>query len=83
MHVYHLTEVGEVSPPALTPLYYGRYLAKVQQDGTVLCDNHRFAIDGSEAPPPGDQVMIWCSRDYFCCPKSEYEQKIAEETRHC
>ena len=75
MHVYHLTEIREVHPPAITPLYYGRYLATVQQDGTVLCDNHQYAIDSGEPPRPGDQVMIWCSRDYFCCPTAEYEIK--------
>ena len=73
MHIYHLTEIGEVFPPALTALYYGRYLATVQKDGTVLCDSHKFAIDSSEPPHPGDKVMIWCSHDYFCCPTAEYE----------
>ena len=75
MHVYHLTEIGEIHPPVITPLYYGRYMATVQQDGTVLCDDHKFAIDSSEPPPPGDKVMIWCSRDFFCCPTSEFDQK--------
>ena len=75
MHVYHLTEIAEVSPPVITPLFYGRYMATVQKDGTIFCDNHQFAIDSSEPPPPGDQVMIWCSRDYFCCPTAEYEIK--------
>jgi len=74
MHVYHLTEICEISPPAITPLYYGRYLATVRQDGTILCDNHQFAIDNSGPLHPGDQVMIWCSRDYFCCETAEYEQ---------
>jgi len=78
MHVYHLTEVKEIFPPAITPLFYGRYLATVQKDGTVLCDNHQFAIDSSEPPPPGERVMIWCNLDYFCCSTEEYEQ----ERRH-
>ena len=74
MHVYHLTEIREFFPPVITPLYYGRYMATVQQDGTVLCDNHQYAIDSSDEPPhPGEQVMIWCSRDFFCCPTAEYE----------
>ena len=75
MHVYHLTEIGEVHPPAITPLYYGRYLAPVRADGTVVCDSHRFAIDTSPAPSPGEEVMIWCSNDYFCCPAPEYEER--------
>ncbi|GFO67178.1 hypothetical protein GMLC_07570 [Geomonas limicola] len=74
MHVYHLTELKEISPPALTQLYYGRYLATVQPDGTVMCDNHQYAIDGCEPPEPGDRVMIWCSHDYYCCPTQEFEE---------
>ncbi len=73
MHVYHLNEIGEVSPPAITPLFYGRYLAPVQEDGTIVCDNHRFVIDTDDPLQPGNQVMIWCSHDYFCCPAPEYE----------
>ena len=73
MHVYHLSEIGAVSPPAITPLFYGRYLAPVQPDGTIVCDDHRFVIDGDDRPSPGNQVMIWCSRDYYCCPATEYE----------
>lgn len=73
MHIYHLTEIGEVFPPAITPLYYGRYKATVQQDGIVLCDNHKFVIDSSDRPGPGVDVMIWSNHDYFCCPTSEYE----------
>jgi hypothetical protein len=73
MHVYHLTEIAEVFPPAITPLYYGRYLATVREDGTIYCDNHQFAIDTSDPLPAGDKVMIWCSHDYFCCPTDEYE----------
>lgn len=74
MHVYHLTEIREINPPAVTPLFYGRYLATVQQDGTVLCDNHQYAVDGKEPPRPGERVMIWCNRDYYCCPTEEFEQ---------
>jgi hypothetical protein len=72
MHVYHLTEIREVSPPAISPLYYGRYMATVREDGTILCDNHLFSIDSGEPLPSGQTVMIWCSHDYFCCPTSEY-----------
>lgn len=73
MHVYHLTEIGEIFPPVITHLFYGRYKATVQPDGTVLCDNHKFAIDSDQPPAPGVDVMIWCSRDYFCCPTADYE----------
>ena len=73
MHVYHLTEIGVVFPPAITPLYYGRYLATVRQDGTILCDDHKFAIDRSEPLPAGDQVMIWCDHDFFCCTTEEFD----------
>ena len=74
MHIYHLTEIREIFPPAITPLYYGRYLATVQSDGTVLCDNHQYAIDSGKPLPPGDKVMIWSNHDFFCCPTHDFEQ---------
>lgn len=73
MTVYHLQELGSVSPAAITPLFYGRYLAPVQEDGTVICDDHRFAIDSSASLHPGEKVMIWCCHDYYCCAADEYE----------
>lgn len=73
MHVYHLTDVGEIFPPAITHLYYGRYLATVQQDGTVLCNNHKYVVDNNERLSPGEPVMIWSDHDFYCCPTAEYE----------
>ncbi|QXM07656.1 hypothetical protein [Geomonas subterranea] len=73
MHIYRLIELREIHPPALTPLFYGRYLAEVRADGTLFCDNHQFAIDSATPPSPGTKVMIWCSRDYYCCPTEEFK----------
>lgn len=77
MTVYRLQEVGEISPAAITPLFYGRYLAPVRDDGTVVCDGHQFTIDSAEPPHPGEKVMIWCSYDYYCCTAEEYETSHA------
>ncbi|MBI5657010.1 MAG: hypothetical protein HZC44_09465 [Geobacter sp.] len=73
MQIYHLTEIDEIAPAAVTPVLYGRYAAPILDDGSVVCDNHRFTIDAPTQPLPGEKVMIWCEHDYFCCSFSEYE----------
>lgn len=73
MQKYHLIDSGELSPAAITPLYYGRCTAPVLADGKVVCDNHLFCLDTDSPPDPGEELMIWCEHDYFCCKVSEYE----------
>lgn len=73
MRMYHMTEVSEAIPPAITPLLYGRYLAPVREDGTVVVDNHLLAIDADDPPSPGELVMICCNHDYYCSRVTEYE----------
>lgn len=80
MHVYHLTELREIFPPAVTPLFYGRYLSEVRSDGTLYCDDRQFAIDGAP-PAAGTRMMIWRNRDYFCCPADEFEPNAGEARR--
>jgi len=73
MRIFHLTEIDEVAPAAVTPVLYGRYATPVREDGSIVCDNRRYLIDAPAPPPPGEKVMIWCEHDYFCCSFSEYE----------
>ncbi len=73
MQSYHLARQVELATAAITPLRYGRYLATVEADGTVVCDKARYLIDSANPPLPGEKVLIWCCHDLFCCLIAEYE----------
>lgn len=74
MKIYHMSEVSELTPPAVNALIYGRYLASVRDDGKVALDNHLLSIDSDDPPSPGEKVMICCNHDYYCSRVTDYEK---------
>jgi len=73
MQIFHLIDEGSIDHPVNTHVEYGRYLVQVRPDGSVVCDDHLFRIEGTDPPVAGDKLLVWCSHDYYCCREADYE----------